>query len=167
MDLWEGICFHKLLCWGLACPPLPKSPWFFSCILPFPRSSHVTNFQSSRVQPASHTSQPVAIAQMWTPPSCCCLGPDVNSPHVSVSWGCVLPGRPFAVELVNPHRVHFTSQEIKELQQVSHLMSWNSLCSHHFVFKLELLIVFPFLLPQKINKSSNKIQVRDLQLVTR
>ncbi|XP_004580173.2 tRNA pseudouridine synthase Pus10 isoform X2 [Ochotona princeps] len=45
-------------------------------------------------------------------------------------------GRPFAVELVNPHRVHFTSQEIKELQQ-------------------------------KINKSSNKIQVRDLQLVTR
>ncbi|XP_075391956.1 tRNA pseudouridine synthase Pus10 [Tenrec ecaudatus] len=45
-------------------------------------------------------------------------------------------GRPFAIELVNPHRVHFTSQEIKELQQ-------------------------------KINKSSNKIQVRDLQLVTR
>ncbi|KAM5318642.1 tRNA pseudouridine synthase Pus10 isoform 1-T1 [Glossophaga mutica] len=50
--------------------------------------------------------------------------------------GCVLPGRPFAIELVNPHRVHFTSQEIKELQQ-------------------------------KINQSSNKIQVRDLQLVTR
>uniref|UniRef100_A0A8C4L2M4 tRNA pseudouridine synthase Pus10 n=1 Tax=Equus asinus asinus TaxID=83772 RepID=A0A8C4L2M4_EQUAS len=45
-------------------------------------------------------------------------------------------GRPFALELVNPHRVHFTSQEIKELQQ-------------------------------KINNSSNKIQVRDLQLVTR
>ncbi|XP_076794129.1 tRNA pseudouridine synthase Pus10 isoform X2 [Arvicanthis niloticus] len=45
-------------------------------------------------------------------------------------------GRPFAVELLNPHRVHFTSQEIKELQQ-------------------------------KINKSSDKIQVRDLQLVTR
>ncbi|XP_048208824.1 tRNA pseudouridine synthase Pus10 isoform X3 [Perognathus longimembris pacificus] len=45
-------------------------------------------------------------------------------------------GRPFAIELVNPHRVHFTSQEIKELQQ-------------------------------KINKSSDKIQVRDLQLVTR
>ncbi|XP_023602336.1 putative tRNA pseudouridine synthase Pus10 isoform X2 [Myotis lucifugus] len=45
-------------------------------------------------------------------------------------------GRPFAIELVNPHRVHFTSQEIKELQQ-------------------------------KINSSSNKIQVRDLQLVTR
>ncbi|XP_008842698.1 putative tRNA pseudouridine synthase Pus10 isoform X2 [Nannospalax galili] len=45
-------------------------------------------------------------------------------------------GRPFAVELVNPHRVHFTSQEIQELQQ-------------------------------KINKSSDKIQVRDLQLVTR
>uniref|UniRef100_A0A8C0Z6D3 tRNA pseudouridine(55) synthase n=1 Tax=Canis lupus familiaris TaxID=9615 RepID=A0A8C0Z6D3_CANLF len=44
--------------------------------------------------------------------------------------------RPFAIELVNPHRVHFTSQEIKELQQ-------------------------------KINNSSNKIQVRDLQLVTR
>ncbi|XP_073905903.1 tRNA pseudouridine synthase Pus10 isoform X3 [Castor canadensis] len=44
--------------------------------------------------------------------------------------------RPFAIELVNPHRVHFTPQEIKELQQ-------------------------------KINKSSNKIQVRDLQLVTR
>ncbi|XP_069860677.1 tRNA pseudouridine synthase Pus10 isoform X1 [Dipodomys merriami] len=45
-------------------------------------------------------------------------------------------GRPFAIELVNPHRIHFTSQEIKELQQ-------------------------------KINKSSDKIQVRDLQLVTR
>ncbi|XP_049726334.1 tRNA pseudouridine synthase Pus10 isoform X3 [Elephas maximus indicus] len=45
-------------------------------------------------------------------------------------------GRPFAIELVNPHRVHFTSQEIKELQQ-------------------------------KINNSSDKIQVRDLQLVTR
>ncbi|XP_019573006.1 tRNA pseudouridine synthase Pus10 isoform X4 [Rhinolophus sinicus] len=45
-------------------------------------------------------------------------------------------GRPFAIELVNPHRVHFTSQEIKELQQ-------------------------------KINNASNKIQVRDLQLVTR
>ncbi|KAB1266821.1 putative tRNA pseudouridine synthase Pus10 [Camelus dromedarius] len=26
-------------------------------------------------------------------------------------------GRPFAIELVNPHRAHFTSQEIKELQQ--------------------------------------------------
>lgn len=45
-------------------------------------------------------------------------------------------GRPFAIELVNPHRIHFTSQEIKELQQ-------------------------------RINNSSNKIQVRDLQLVTR
>ncbi|KAL6089723.1 hypothetical protein STEG23_015603 [Scotinomys teguina] len=45
-------------------------------------------------------------------------------------------GRPFAVELLNPHRVHFTPQEVKELQQ-------------------------------KINKSSDKIQVRDLQLVTR
>lgn len=45
-------------------------------------------------------------------------------------------GRPFAVELLKPHRVHFTSQDIKELQQ-------------------------------KINKSSDKIQVRDLQLVTR
>ncbi|MEJ1274320.1 pseudouridylate synthase 10 [Cricetulus griseus] len=45
-------------------------------------------------------------------------------------------GRPFAVELLNPHRVRFTSQEVKELQQ-------------------------------KINKSSDKIQVRDLQLVTR
>ncbi|CAH7003915.1 Pus10 [Phodopus roborovskii] len=45
-------------------------------------------------------------------------------------------GRPFAVELLNPHRVHFSSQEVKELQQ-------------------------------KINNSSDKIQVRDLQLVTR
>ncbi|XP_036056420.1 tRNA pseudouridine synthase Pus10 isoform X1 [Onychomys torridus] len=45
-------------------------------------------------------------------------------------------GRPFAVELLNPRRVHFSSQEVKELQQ-------------------------------KINKSSDKIQVRDLQLVTR
>ncbi|XP_036291316.1 tRNA pseudouridine synthase Pus10 isoform X2 [Pipistrellus kuhlii] len=45
-------------------------------------------------------------------------------------------GRPFAIELVNPHRVRFTAQEMKALQQ-------------------------------KINSSSNKIQVRDLQLVTR
>ncbi|XP_036604635.1 tRNA pseudouridine synthase Pus10 isoform X2 [Trichosurus vulpecula] len=45
-------------------------------------------------------------------------------------------GRPFAIELVNPRRVQFTSQDIKELQQ-------------------------------KINISSDKIQVRDLQLVTR
>ncbi|XP_052054258.1 tRNA pseudouridine synthase Pus10 isoform X2 [Apodemus sylvaticus] len=45
-------------------------------------------------------------------------------------------GRPFAVELLNPHRVHFTVEEIKALQQ-------------------------------KINKSSDKIKVRDLQLVTR
>ncbi|OXB76134.1 UNVERIFIED_CONTAM: hypothetical protein H355_005345 [Colinus virginianus] len=45
-------------------------------------------------------------------------------------------GRPFAVELVNPHRIHFTAEEIKGLQQT-------------------------------INNSSDKIQVRDLQLVTR
>ncbi|NXJ03754.1 PUS10 synthase, partial [Odontophorus gujanensis] len=45
-------------------------------------------------------------------------------------------GRPFAVELVNPHRIHFTAEEIKRLQQT-------------------------------INNSSDKIQVRDLQLVTR
>lgn len=29
-----------------------------------------------------------------------------------------LSGRPFAIELVNPHRVQFTEQEIKDLQQV-------------------------------------------------
>ncbi|KAM4902843.1 tRNA pseudouridine synthase Pus10 isoform 2-T2 [Sylvia borin] len=45
-------------------------------------------------------------------------------------------GRPFAMELVNPHRVHFTAEEMKRLQQA-------------------------------INDSSDKIQVRDLQLVTR
>ncbi|XP_074062857.1 tRNA pseudouridine synthase Pus10 isoform X2 [Macrotis lagotis] len=45
-------------------------------------------------------------------------------------------GRPFAIELLNPHRIQFTSQDMKELQQ-------------------------------KINISSDKIQVRDLQLVTR
>uniref|UniRef100_A0A8C0IND5 tRNA pseudouridine synthase Pus10 n=1 Tax=Chelonoidis abingdonii TaxID=106734 RepID=A0A8C0IND5_CHEAB len=45
-------------------------------------------------------------------------------------------GRPFAIELVNPHRIHFTAMEMKELQQ-------------------------------KINNSSDKIKVRDLQLVTR
>ncbi|XP_006008127.1 putative tRNA pseudouridine synthase Pus10 [Latimeria chalumnae] len=45
-------------------------------------------------------------------------------------------GRPFAVEVINPHRISFTQQEIKELQQ-------------------------------KINSSSDKIKVRDLQLVTR
>ncbi|KAM8946944.1 tRNA pseudouridine synthase Pus10 [Pelodytes ibericus] len=44
-------------------------------------------------------------------------------------------GRPFAIELVNPHRVHVTGQDMKELQQ-------------------------------KIN-SSDKIKVRDLQIVTR
>ncbi|XP_029449571.1 putative tRNA pseudouridine synthase Pus10 isoform X2 [Rhinatrema bivittatum] len=45
-------------------------------------------------------------------------------------------GRPFAIELVNPHRTQFSAQEMKELQQ-------------------------------KINSSSDKIEVRDLQLVTR
>ncbi|XP_021248572.1 putative tRNA pseudouridine synthase Pus10 isoform X3 [Numida meleagris] len=45
-------------------------------------------------------------------------------------------GRPFAIELVNPHRIHFTAEEMKGLQQT-------------------------------INNSSDKIQVRDLQLVTR
>ncbi|XP_019372178.1 PREDICTED: putative tRNA pseudouridine synthase Pus10 isoform X2 [Gavialis gangeticus] len=45
-------------------------------------------------------------------------------------------GRPFTIELVNPHRVQFTAEEMKGLQQ-------------------------------KINSSSDKIQVRDLQLVTR
>ncbi|XP_053102989.1 tRNA pseudouridine synthase Pus10 isoform X3 [Hemicordylus capensis] len=45
-------------------------------------------------------------------------------------------GRPFAIELVNPRRVHLTAAEMKELQQT-------------------------------INSSSDKVQVRDLQLVTR
>uniref|UniRef100_UPI00398EAE2C tRNA pseudouridine synthase Pus10 isoform X1 n=1 Tax=Pristiophorus japonicus TaxID=55135 RepID=UPI00398EAE2C len=45
-------------------------------------------------------------------------------------------GRPFAIELLNPHRTSFLQQEIKELQQ-------------------------------KINNSTDKIRVRDLQLVTR
>ncbi|XP_032538935.1 putative tRNA pseudouridine synthase Pus10 isoform X2 [Chiroxiphia lanceolata] len=45
-------------------------------------------------------------------------------------------GRPFAIELVNPRRIHFTAEEMKRLQQA-------------------------------INNSSDKIQVRDLQLVTR
>ncbi|NXX55681.1 PUS10 synthase, partial [Scopus umbretta] len=45
-------------------------------------------------------------------------------------------GRPFAIELVNPRRIHFTAEEMKGLQQT-------------------------------INNSSDKIQVRDLQLVTR
>jgi len=33
----------------------------------------------------------------------------------------MLPGRPFAIELVNPRRIHFTAEEMKELQQVNHL----------------------------------------------
>ncbi|XP_061481768.1 tRNA pseudouridine synthase Pus10 isoform X2 [Rhineura floridana] len=45
-------------------------------------------------------------------------------------------GRPFAIELVNPRRVHLAAAEMKELQQT-------------------------------INNSSDKVQVRDLQLVTR
>ncbi|KAJ7422947.1 putative tRNA pseudouridine synthase Pus10 [Willisornis vidua] len=45
-------------------------------------------------------------------------------------------GRPFAMELVNPRRIHFTAEDMKRLQQA-------------------------------INSSSDKIQVRDLQLVTR
>ncbi|XP_075059962.1 tRNA pseudouridine synthase Pus10 [Mixophyes fleayi] len=44
-------------------------------------------------------------------------------------------GRPFAIELVNPHRIQLTAQDMKDLQQ-------------------------------KIN-SSDKIQVRDFQIVTR
>ncbi|KAG2467469.1 PUS10 synthase, partial [Polypterus senegalus] len=45
-------------------------------------------------------------------------------------------GRPFAVELQNPHRSSFTKEDIKRLQQT-------------------------------INNSSDKIRVRDLQIVTR
>ncbi|XP_077189104.1 tRNA pseudouridine synthase Pus10 isoform X2 [Paroedura picta] len=45
-------------------------------------------------------------------------------------------GRPFAMELVNPRRVHMTAEEMKALQQT-------------------------------INSSSDKVQVRDLQIVTR
>ncbi|XP_057188503.1 putative tRNA pseudouridine synthase Pus10 isoform X2 [Triplophysa rosa] len=45
-------------------------------------------------------------------------------------------GRPFAVELLNPHRVKFNRTEIKQLQET-------------------------------INQSSDKIRVRDLQIVTR
>ncbi|KAJ6667085.1 hypothetical protein lerEdw1_019089 [Lerista edwardsae] len=45
-------------------------------------------------------------------------------------------GRPFAIELINPRRVHLTAAEMKVLQQT-------------------------------INNSSDKVQVRDLQLVTR
>ncbi|XP_069464132.1 tRNA pseudouridine synthase Pus10 isoform X2 [Ambystoma mexicanum] len=45
-------------------------------------------------------------------------------------------GRPFAVELVNPRKVKFTTKDIKEIQQ-------------------------------EINHSSDKIKVRDLQVVTR
>ncbi|XP_066468029.1 tRNA pseudouridine synthase Pus10 [Tiliqua scincoides] len=45
-------------------------------------------------------------------------------------------GRPFAIELINPRRVHVAAAEMKALQQT-------------------------------INNSSDKVQVRDLQLVTR
>ncbi|KAJ8365859.1 hypothetical protein SKAU_G00146900 [Synaphobranchus kaupii] len=45
-------------------------------------------------------------------------------------------GRPFAVELLNPHRARFRKAEVRELQEA-------------------------------INKSSDKIRVRDLQIVTR
>eukprot|EP00069_Balaena_mysticetus_P020909 bmy_03005T0 len=62
-------------------------------------------------------------------------------------------GRPFAIELVNPHRVHFTSQEIKELQQVNHFMTWKLSCFCNSVTELELLIVFLSLILQKINNS--------------
>ncbi|KAM9857412.1 tRNA pseudouridine synthase Pus10 [Aulostomus maculatus] len=45
-------------------------------------------------------------------------------------------GRPFAMELVNPHRSHLSGEEMKQLQQT-------------------------------INESSDKIKVRDLQIVSR
>ncbi|KAJ8264262.1 hypothetical protein GJAV_G00147130 [Gymnothorax javanicus] len=45
-------------------------------------------------------------------------------------------GRPFAVELLNPHRAKFSKSEMRELQET-------------------------------INKSSDKVKVRDLQIVTR
>ncbi|XP_078413028.1 tRNA pseudouridine synthase Pus10 isoform X2 [Cetorhinus maximus] len=45
-------------------------------------------------------------------------------------------GRPFAIELLNPHRISFLQQELRELQE-------------------------------KINNSTDKIRVRDLQIVTR
>ncbi|RXM28936.1 putative tRNA pseudouridine synthase Pus10 [Acipenser ruthenus] len=58
-----------------------------------------------------------------------------NVPDIPCS--CFLfSGRPFAIELLNPHRATFTKEEIKNLQQT-------------------------------INKSSDKIKVRDLQIVTR
>lgn len=109
------------------------------------------NFQSPRAQPLSHTS---------------CLYPNANAINTFLfhDWR-VLPGRPFAVELLNPHRVHFTSQEVKELQQVNTCVGAPCLCSP--MTEPEVIIVFPSLLLQKINKASDKIQVRDLQLVTR
>lgn len=153
MDLWENSHFHILPVLGFSTPP--QNPLdSFHTFFPPPDVVMSLNFRSSRAQFVF--SHPLALAQMLTPSTRFCF-----------MTGCVLPGRPFAIELVNPHRVHFTSQEIKELQQVNHFMTWKSSCFCISVIELELLIVFLFLLLQKINNSSNKIQVRDLQLVTR
>ncbi|XP_058428901.1 tRNA pseudouridine synthase Pus10 isoform X3 [Marmota monax] len=116
---------------------LPQTPWIIdgerkleSSVEELISDHLLTVFKAESFNFSSSGREDVDVrtlgnAQMLTPSTRFCF-----------MTGCVLPGRPFAIELVNPHRVHFTSQEIKELQQ-------------------------------KINKSSNKIQVRDLQLVSR
>lgn len=153
--LWAKAVIHTCcLCWRLSSPM--KSPWFFHTFFPSPVVVRSLNSSPLELTSFFTPPNPLAFAQMLTPSTRFCF-----------MTGCVLPGRPFAIELMNPHRVHFTSQEIKELQQVNHFMTWNLSCFCNSVAESELLIVFPFLLLQKINSSSNKIQVRDLQLVTR
>ncbi|KAK7834523.1 hypothetical protein U0070_017709 [Myodes glareolus] len=99
--------------------------------------SHLEQWEvlgSTGIESCRQTFSPLELSPYLTPPAFTRMLTSINT--FLFHGGRVLPGRPFAVELLNPHRVHFTSQEVKELQQ-------------------------------KINKASDKIQVRDLQLVTR
>lgn len=63
------------------------------------------------------TFSPLELSPYLTPPAFTQMLTSINT--FLFHGGRVLPGRPFAVELLNPHRVHFTSQEVKELQQVN------------------------------------------------
>ena len=76
-----------------------------------------------------------------------------------ISWA----GRPFAMEMLNPHRYRFTKTEMKQIQEVhTHSLS--------LALALSLSLSLPNVAPvtlQTINTSSDKIAVRDLQIVTR
>lgn len=109
------------------------------------------------------TSPPPA-GRMWT------SGPLEMVRLVSKAWLCLRlkfdfpvllwsAGRPFAMELLNPHRSRVSKVEMKQLQEVQESTLWTSLSS-----TFSYIVYYCF---QTINGSSDKIRVRDLQIVTR